>query len=119
MKKTIITSLFIIAFVVTGFAQSAKNQAKAEKYVEKFNTAIVSVDSNLKLSDEQRSKMATIQLERIAELATITETDKSKRRELAKPINKKYSKKINKEVLSKEQLKAYQKAKNIERANKK
>jgi len=119
MRKTIITSMFIIAFTISGFAQSSKDLARAEKYVQKFNATIVSVDPGLKLSDEQQSKIKAIQLERIAELSKITETDKAKRRELAKPINKKYGQRINKEVLTKKQLKAYQKGKNIERKLKK
>lgn len=119
MKKLLITSLFILAFTITGIAQNSKDQNKAEKYVEKFNTTIVSVDANLALSDEQRAKITAIQLDRITEISKITETDKAKRKELAKPINKKYVQKINKEVLSKNQLEAYKAGKNIERENKK
>ncbi len=121
MRNTILVSLFLLTFIVTGIAQNSKANDKATKYVEKFNTAIVSVDNNLALSDKQVEKMKIIQLERIQELAKIKEEqpDKTERKKISKPINKKYMQRINKEVLSKKQLDAYKIGKKNTRTNKK
>ena len=116
MKNLILLS-GILLFTITGFAQSDKMLKKAKQKADDINAAIVSVDPGLALTEDQKAKIISIQLERFKELKVLKETqpDNEKRKELAKPVNKKYAKQINKEVLSKPQFKAYQKGKNLKK----
>ncbi len=105
MKKIVFTILLLIGFTATGFAQSDKIKEKATASIEKLNTELASIDKSLALTDDQRSKMNDIHISRLQELKKIrkAESDKEKRKELSKPVNKKHYKIIYSEVLTKEQ----------------
>ncbi len=99
----------LIAFTVTGFAQSDKLKEATNKKVEALNSQIVATDASLALSNEQREQIYNIYVERLKELKKAKKEGSSK--EEIKAINKKYFKKINSEVLTQEQMKARKKNK--------
>ena len=105
MKKLMFICLLLIGFASNGFAQSDKMKEKANAAIEKLNTELVNIDESLALTEDQRTKMMDIHLGRIKELKKIqkAESDKDKRKELSKPVNKKHYKMIYAEVLTKEQ----------------
>ncbi len=118
MKKLIIILIAILAFTISCYSQSNIIDKKAEKYVEKMNNYITSVNKDLALSNEQRVKILEIQKLRIVAHDKIKEQENNlaKRRELNKPINKKYGRMINVDVLSKEQYEAFKKGKKLSKS---
>jgi len=119
MKKIIFTVIALIAISISGYSQSNKTIAKAEKYVDKVNAYIISVDETLALSDNQKTKILKVQIQRIEEHDKLKEEveDEAKRKELNKPINKKYGTIINREILSKEQFNAFKEGRKNSKKN--
>lgn len=105
MKKLVFICLLFVGLTATGFAQSDKMKEKANAAIEKLNKDLVGIDESLALTEDQQAKIYDIQINRLKELKKIqkAESDKEKRKELSKPVNKKYYKMIYSEVLTKEQ----------------
>ena len=115
MKKIkFVLSLFaFFLFVGTGFSQSAKMVQKASDKVEKLNTTIASVDTNLALNEDQTKKITDLYTKLFTGIKEIKKSDateeeiKTKQKALRKEINKE----INKNILTKEQRQAKKTAK--------
>lgn len=112
MKKLAFTLIFVLGLISTSVAQN-KVETKAQEKVDELNTELVSIDPSLALTEDQKTKIFKIQVQRIKESRKIykEEKDKEKAKELAKPINKKYFQTIYKDILTKEQRQARMKAK--------
>lgn len=109
MKKIIITSILFLGLTLSGFSQSKKLMDKAQGFVDKLNAEITAVDKSLALTDEQKSQILDIQVDRLKALRDAKKEGASK--EENKEINKSHFQKIYKEILTKEQKKARQKGK--------
>lgn len=109
MKKLIITSVLFIGLSVNGFAQSDKINETAKEKVEELNAEIIAGDNSKGLTEEQKSQIIAIHLDRLNELKVAKKNEVEK--EVVKEINKKHFKKIHKEILTKEQSKARVKGK--------
>lgn len=107
MKKISFLLILFIGLSTVGFSQSKKallkTQKKVTELVEKLNSEIKSGDESLQLSDEQKTKIATIHKERISAIKNL---GKEASKEEKKKINKTYFKKIFTDVLTAKQLKA-------------
>lgn len=112
MKKLAFTLIFVLGLISTSVAQN-KVETKAQEKVDELNTELVSIDPSLALTEDQKTKIFDIHVQRIKESRKIykEEKDKEKAKELAKPINKKYFQTIYKDILTKEQRQARMKAK--------
>ncbi|ARV14841.1 hypothetical protein [Polaribacter sp. SA4-12] len=106
MKKITFLCILFLGLSTLGFSQSKKGLKKIEKkateLVEKLNKEILKGDNSLSLSDEQKEKVAKIQVERITAYRKL---GKKASKEDKKKLNKSYYSKIFK-VLTKEQMKA-------------
>jgi hypothetical protein len=109
MKNVITTCILFLGLTFTGFAQSDKIVEKSKDLVNQLNDEITSVDKSLALSEEQKSQIQQIQIDRLTELKKAKKEGKDK--EANKEINQKYYQKIFKEVLTKPQMKARKQAK--------
>lgn len=104
MKKIIFICVLFIGLGLTGFAQSEKVKEKATEKVEQLNNEIMAADESLALSEEQKTQIHKIHVERImaarkAKKSGVSEEEK-------KALQKTYFKKIYNDVLTKEQIKA-------------
>jgi 1,2-phenylacetyl-CoA epoxidase PaaB subunit len=104
MKKILFTLILLLGFVFTSQAQSEKVKDKATEKVEELNNQIVAGDKSLALSDEQKTQIQEIHVERIMAVRKANKAGTDK--EEIKQINKKYFQKIYNEVLTKKQKKA-------------
>jgi len=104
MKKILLTCLLFVGLGMTGFAQSDKMKEKAAEKVEELNAQIMAGDTSQALTEDQKKQILIIQIEKLKELRKIKKADGDK--EDRKEVNKKYSQKINKEILTKAQRKA-------------
>lgn len=109
MKNIITTCVMFLGLTFIGFAQSDKMVEKSNDLVKQLNDEITSVDKSLALSDEQKSQIQQIHVDRLTELKQAKKEGKDK--EANKEINQKYFQKIFKEVLTKPQMKARKQAK--------
>tara|TARA_R110002072_G_scaffold213959_1_gene371120 strand:- start:403 stop:747 length:345 start_codon:yes stop_codon:yes gene_type:complete len=109
MKKILFTGIFFLGLAITGFAQSDKLKEKANEKVEELNSEIVAGDKSQALTDEQKTQIYNIHIERLKELKQAKKDGADK--ETNKAVNKKHFQKIYKEVLTKEQMKARKKGK--------
>lgn len=109
MKNIITTCVMFLGLTFIGFAQSDKMVEKSNDLVKQLNDEITSVDKSLALSDEQKSQIQQIHIDRLTELKQAKKEGKDK--EGNKEINQKYFQKIFKEVLTKPQAKARKQAK--------
>lgn len=114
MKKIIIASILFIGFSINGFAQSDKMKESAKEKVEELNSEILSGDKSQGLSEEQKTQIYSIHLERLKELKQAKKEGADN--DTNKEINKKYFQKIFKEVLTKEQMKARKESKEKNKA---
>ena len=108
MKKLLFLSLLFLGVSTVSVAQS-KTQKRATGIIEKMDSSIKKVDKNLAFSKSQKAELVAIQLERFTELKSLgkkgSKSDKN-------AITKKYIKLTNKK-LSKEQMKAHKKGKEM------
>lgn len=120
MKKLIFICLLFVGLSATGFAQSDKMKEKANAAIEKLNKDLVGIDKSLALTEDQKTKIYDIQINRLKELKEIqkAESDKEKRKEISKPVNKKYYKMIYTEVLTKKQRMERSEARKKNKGNK-
>ena len=108
MKKLVFLCILFLGITSVSFGQSEKLEKKAKALTEKLNSEIIAGDESQALSDEQRSTIEKIQLDRITSLKKL---GKDASKEDKKALNKKHFQKIYKEVLTKDQLKARRKGK--------
>ena len=101
MKKIIFTSLLLIGFTISGFAQSDKIKEIATERVEELNAQIIKGDPSAALTDNQKEEITTIHINRIKEYRKTKKAGGSD--DELKAVNKKYFKQIFSEVLTKEQ----------------
>jgi len=109
MKKIITVCILFLGMTFTGFAQSDKIVSNANELVKELNDNIISVDKSLALTEEQKSQIQQIHIDRLTELKQAKKEGKDK--EANKEINKKYYQKIFQQVLTKPQIKANKEAK--------
>jgi len=110
MKKLVFTLLLVVGFATTSFEQKkGKLAEKAAEKVEMLNKQITSVDKTLALSKEQVMQITELQMSRMKEVKVLKKAKAEK--EAIKAVNKKYNKKIYKDILTKEQMKARKVAK--------
>ena len=109
MKKIILALVLIVGFSTVTLAQSEKLVEKAKELVNQLNDEITSVNKSLALTEEQKSQIQQIHIERIKETRKLRKSGANN--EEIKAVNKKYYQKIFKEVLSKDQIKARKKGK--------
>lgn len=105
MKKILFTCILFLGLgLTTGFAQSDKMKEKATERIEKLNAEITAGDASQALTEEQKTKLMALEIEKLKEIR------KNKKdggdNESRKAINKKYAKQIYQDVLTKEQKKA-------------
>jgi len=111
--KFLISVLILLFSFNLGLTQSKQMQIKADEKVEEINQLIVSVDSDLGLTEDQVAMIRELTIQKLMDLKQVKKSDlseedkKMKRKELHKAVGKK----INQEVLTKEQRKAKAKAK--------
>ena len=108
MKNVITTCILFLGLTFAGFAQSDKIVEKSKDLVNQLNDEITSVDKSLALSEEQKSQIQQIHIDRLTELKKAKKEGKDK--EANKEINQKYYQRIFKEVLTKPQMKARRQA---------
>ena len=112
LSKQFVPVIFLfLAIAFSGFAQSSKQQEKkAQRKVKELNELIVSIDTTLALTENQRKQIFNLHLSKMREYKIVMENGGSK--ESGKTVFKKYYQKIN-GVLTLEQKKARTKAKKI------
>ena len=112
MKKLTLLLLLFIGVSNTAFSQSEKElkkiEQKATELTNKLNAEIEAGDKSVALSEEQKSAIIKIHVERILDIRKL---GKDAAQEDKKADNQKHYQKIMKEILSKEQLKAIKKGK--------
>ncbi|MFG6686074.1 hypothetical protein ACGK9U_05790 [Mariniflexile sp. HNIBRBA6329] len=112
MKKLIVASILFVGLSISGFAQSDKMKESVKEKVEQLNSELVAGDKSQGLTEEQKTQIYNIHLERLKELKDAKKNGADK--DANKVINKKYFQKIYKEVLTKEQVKARREGKKEE-----
>lgn len=118
----IITLLFIGN--ISGFSQSTKDNSKAmskavEK-VDKLDNEIKSENPDLALDESQKEQIIALQIERMNEVSAfrVSNSNKEEVKAKSKELNKAMTAKINSEILTAEQVKAYKAARKKKRAEK-
>ncbi|SNR78264.1 hypothetical protein SAMN06265371_11328 [Lutibacter agarilyticus] len=108
IRTKIITCLLVIGSIISGFAQSDHIMKQADKLVINMNEDIVGQDKSSALSDAQKSKIKTLQVDRLEALAKIRKDGGSE--EDKKATNKACYQKIYKDILSQKQRLAMKEA---------
>ena len=101
-----VLALFLSTNLVT--AQSAKLVAKAEAKVEKLNERLVGEDAALALTDEQRTQIQELEIEKIKGMRALRKNEgqsEEDAKEEKKAINKTYRKQLRK-ILTEKQREA-------------
>lgn len=113
-----IAALFLISNV--SFAQSDKAHNKAIKSTDKLDSELKSENPDLALSESQRVKVMALQTERMEELAAFRKNNSNKEeiKAKSKELNKAMKAKVDKEVLTPEQVKAQKEYRKKKRAQK-
>lgn len=113
MKKIIFTALLLIGFTFSGFSQSDKMKEKANQKIEKINTQITNGNEKVALTDAQKEKIYTLEIEKLKKIKSLRKeiTDKEVLKEKIKALNKEEGKEISQNILTKEQKKARKLAK--------
>ena len=110
ISMTILTIIITFSF---GYSQSPRLIEKANKQVEKVNALIVSEAADLALNETQKADIQKLYIQKIKDIKALKksglEGDELKAQK--KAINKKISKQIRKEILTKEQNIAFKAAK--------
>ena len=108
MKQLIFTALLLVGFAFSGFAQSDKMKEKANKKIEKINTQITNGNENAALTEEQKEKIYTLEIEKLKKIKSLRKEvkDKTVLKEKIKALNKEEGKEISQNILTKEQKKA-------------
>ena len=104
MKKIVFACILFLGLGFAGFAQSDKVKEKATQKMEELNKEIIAADKSLALSEEQKTQIYEIHVERI--MASRKANKAGVEDEEKKALNKKYFKQIFNDVLTKEQKKA-------------
>ncbi|WP_194767889.1 hypothetical protein [Tamlana sp. I1] len=111
MKQLKIATTLFLLLTFSGFAQSDKVIEKANEKVEEINTQIITGDRSQALSEAQRFEVKLLFINRSRELENAREAGTYEADN--KAIIKKYSQKLFKEVLTKDQMKARKKGKEL------
>ncbi len=119
MKISMTILTIIIAFNF-GYSQSPRLIEKANKQVEKVNALIISEAGDLALTETQKADLQKLFIQKSKDMNALKksglEGDELKAQK--KAINKKVSKQIRKDILTKEQNVAYKAAKRKRKKNK-
>jgi outer membrane biosynthesis protein TonB len=114
--KSTAALLVIMLFAQFAWGQSKKMTEKAAEQVTELNTKLVTIDSTLALSADQKTQIQALyvnKLERIAAITKGTGTDEEKKTQ-KKEVHAEISKKVQKEILTKKQRQALSKNKKSE-----
>ncbi|WP_345006800.1 hypothetical protein [Snuella lapsa] len=113
MRKIGILCVLCFGLTFTSSAQSDKLDEKVGVLVEKLNKDIASVNQSLALTNNQKSQIKDIHIERLKALRVAKKEGFNK--EKNQEINKKYYQQIFANVLTKEQKKALRELKGKEK----
>ena len=121
--ESINSFLIIIALLFvcnTGFSQSDKVMSKAIEKTDKVDSQLKSENPALALSESQREQIIALQVERMNEVSAYRKSNSNKEevKAKAKELNKAVNAKVNSEILTPEQLKAYKAARKKMKASK-
>ena len=102
------------------FSQTTKMEERANKKVEQINQLISSENPDLALTEDQKTKIYDLYLQKLVEIRKINKSDLSdeEKKSQRKAINQKTGKTINMDVLTKEQRQARKNAKRKKKENK-
>ncbi len=116
MKKLLLVFSMVL-FAGAMMAQSAKMKERASKKSAEINEYIVSIDKDLALDEEQITKIDEVQLEKLMKIKELKKEkgDTEETKKMIKALHKEYAKKINKEILRKEQRQAMWEAKKADK----
>lgn len=107
LKLTTMTRLFtcllFIFLSTTLFAQNDKLKQSVIKEIENVNSLIISEDESIALTEDQKTKMIDLTVQKRLEIQTFKKSDKKDDNEALKAIQNKYNVQIFNETLSKEQ----------------
>jgi len=117
MKKLVFSLMMIIGFTLSSQAQTKKTkinkkiETKINKKIEKINLSIIKSDKSAALTHKQKEQIFEILFEAQKNMKAIKKAHKGEDnlKELLKAESKKANKRINKEVLSKQQRAAKKK----------
>ena len=104
MKKAILALIMVVGFYSVGLAQNAKITEKAQEKTEELNAEIVAGNSSQALTDAQTKQIIEIHVKRITESRKLRKANADA--DEIKEVNKKYTKEIFQDILTKEQRKA-------------
>lgn len=97
------TCLLFIFLSTTLFAQNDKLKQSVNKEIENVNSLIISEDESIALTEDQKTKMIDLTVQKRLEIQTFKKSDKKDDNEALKAIQNKYNVQIFNETLSKEQ----------------
>lgn len=108
----LIATTLLLSFNLS-FAQSDKENDKATKSTDKLAAALASVNPSLALSEAQREQIFQLQLQDVMELSAFRKNnpDKAAAKTKTKELRRALTTKINDEILTPEQVKAYKQSK--------
>ena len=104
------TCLLFIFLSTTLFAQNDKLKQSVIKEIENLNSLIISEDEALALTEDQKTKMIDLTVQKRLEVQAFKKSDKIDDNEVLKAIQNKYNVQIFNETLSKEQKAALKNA---------
>lgn len=99
----LLTCLLFIFLSTTLFAQNDKLKQSVIKEIENVNSLIISEDESIALTEDQKTKMIDLTVQKRLEIQTFKKSDKKDDNEALKAIQNKYNVQIFNETLSKEQ----------------
>ncbi|GAA4304725.1 hypothetical protein [Aestuariibaculum suncheonense] len=104
MKKVFATCLLVIGLSLSSIAQTDKIKETANEKTNQLNTEIIAGDKSQGLTDAQKGKIYQIHITRLEALKQAKKNGANN--DDLKEINQIYFKKIYKDILTKEQVKA-------------
>lgn len=107
--RVLFTFLAVLFMAATTSAQSQKLIDKAEAKTQEISDKIVSIDESLALSEEQFEAIHQLMIENMQKMNKLRKNAATKEegKKAVKPVRKAMNKQIRKEILSKEQRKAW------------
>ena len=108
MKTTRILAIALFSIFVQFSYGQDKTEVKAKEKVAALNEKIIANDKEAALTEDQKVKITALYVEQINEVNTLKKetTDQEVLQQKNSDVYKKYSEKINKEVLTEAQRKA-------------
>lgn len=117
--KFLVSILIVFLAVSAGFAQNKQNLKKANEKVEELKQQLVAINPELTLTKAQEDLIREVHLQKMEDIKLINQSEEAEevKDQKRKEIYKNSSKKINNEILTKEQRKALNEAKSKEKSS--